>query len=147
MAVKAAGLSGLDYVQGLADGSVPPPPMAVAMAMTVTAVEPGRVTFRCDPEEVHYNPLGVIHGGLVCTLLDTAIGCAAHTTLPAGVSYTSIEISVSYLRPVLPELGPLTAVGTVRKSGRRVVFAAGDVLDKNGKLVATATSSLLVTTP
>jgi uncharacterized protein (TIGR00369 family) len=86
----------------------------------------------------------VVHGGLVCTLLDTVAGCAVHTTLPAGFGYTSIELKVNYLRAVHLTSGPLTAVGTVVKPGRRVAFAEGEVYDAAGKVVATATSSLLV---
>ena len=91
--------------------------------------------------------LGVIHGGLLCTLLDTVIGCATHTTLERGTGYTSIELKVSYLRPVTLDTGELTATGTVTKEGRRVVFADGVVTDAEGNLLATASSSLLVLSP
>ena len=100
--------------------------------------------FSCTVDESVYNPIGAVHGGLVCTLLDSVAGCAVHTTLPAGVGYTSIELKVTYLRAVTRASGPLTAVGTVVKPGRRVSFAEGQVFDAAGKLVATASSSLLV---
>lgn len=140
----AAGLSGLEMMRALHDGTIPPPPMAVLTNSTVIEVEPGRVVFTCTPGEEHYNPLGTVHGGLLCTLLDTVVGCAAHTTLDAGVGYTSIEIKVSYLRPVTLGSGTLTATGRVTKPGRRVIFADGEVRDAAGALVATASSSLLV---
>ncbi|MDQ1131174.1 PaaI family thioesterase [Microbacterium sp. SORGH_AS_0888] len=136
-------LSGLEAMQALRDGRIPPPPIAVTMNFTVTEVEPGRVVFRCTPGREHYNPIGAVHGGLACTLLDTVVGCAAHTTLDAGRGYTSIELSVKYLRPIVAG-AELTAVGVVTKPGRRVVFADGTVQDAEGRLVATASSSLLV---
>ncbi len=102
------------------------------------------MTFVGTPDESVYNPIGVVHGGLVCTLLDSVIGCAVHTTLPAGVGYTSIGLTVNYLRPVTADSGALTAVGRVTKPGRRVAFADGDVRDAAGRLVATATGSCLV---
>ena len=100
--------------------------------------------FTCELDESVYTPIGVVHGGLVCTMLDTVAGCAVHTTLPAGVGYTSIELEVSYLPAVHVGSGPLTAIGRVVKPGRRVAFAEGEVLDAAGRTVATASSSLLV---
>ncbi|MBC7725250.1 MAG: GNAT family N-acetyltransferase [Burkholderiaceae bacterium] len=140
----AAGITGLDYIRSMIDGTVPPPPIAALMRMAPVAAEIGMTTFECHPDESHYNPIGTVHGGLVCTLLDSVIGCAVHTTLPAGTGYTSIEIKVNYLRPVLASTGTLTAVGTVTKPGRRVAFAEGTVVDSQGRLVATATSTCLV---
>lgn len=146
MQVAAAGLSmtGLDLLRAVRDGLLPPPPISQLFQMGITTVEPGRVEFTCRLDESAYNPIGVVHGGLVCTLLDTVVGCAVHTTLPLGVGYTSIEIKVSYLRPVHGTSGPLTAHGTVVKPGRRVAFAEGSVVDVTGRTVATATSTLLV---
>jgi uncharacterized protein (TIGR00369 family) len=141
---ELARLDGLSYMRAVADGTLPPPPMAVLINCGVVEVEPGRVVFTCEPGEEHYNPLGSVHGGLVCTLLDTVAGCATHTTLSAGTGYTSIEIKVNYLRAVTRDTGTLTAVGTVTKGGRRVVFADATVTDARGRLVATASSSLLV---
>ncbi|WP_223695216.1 PaaI family thioesterase [Leifsonia poae] len=137
-------MTGLDYLQAMLDGVLPPPPIASLVNMTLTAVGPGTATFVCEPDESHYNPIGTVHGGLVCTLLDSVLGCAVQTTLPQGQGYTSIEIKVNYLRPVLAGTGPLTCVGTVTKPGSRVAFADGVVTDATGKAVATATGSLLV---
>ena len=145
--VTAAGAlqrSGLETMRAIRDGVLPPPPIAKLMQMGITALEEGRVEFTCDLDESVYNPIGVVHGGLVCTMLDTVAGCAVHTTLPAGVGYTSIELKVNYLRAVHASSGPLTAVGRVVKPGRRVAFAEGEVLDVAGRTVATASSSLLV---
>ncbi|MGP9785451.1 PaaI family thioesterase [Glutamicibacter sp. 287] len=136
--------SGLEYLKLMASGELPGAPIAGHLNMVVAEVSEGSVTFTCTPEESHYNPIGAVHGGLVCALLDSALGCAAHSTLPAGMGYTSIEIKVNYLRPVLADSGPLRCTGRITKPGRRVIFAEGDVVDKNGKVVATASSSLLV---
>jgi uncharacterized protein (TIGR00369 family) len=137
-------LSGLAYIQGLADGTYPPPPIAKLMGFTTVEVEEGRVVFECEPGEQHYNPIGTVHGGLACTLLDSAIGCAVQTTLQQGQGYTSIDITVSYLRPIVAGSGTLRCEGVVTKPGSRVAFAEGRLTDGAGRLVATATSSLLV---
>jgi uncharacterized protein (TIGR00369 family) len=145
--ITAAGAlerSGLETLQAIRDGVLPPAPIAMLMQMDITGLEEGRVEFTCAVDESVYNPIGVVHGGLVCTLLDTVAGCAVHTTLPRGMAYTSIELKVNYLRAVHATSGPLTAVGTVVKPGRRVAFAEGEVLDSAGRTVATASSSLLV---
>ena len=145
--ITAAGAqerSGLETMQAIRDGILPPAPIARLIQMGITSLEEGRVEFTCELDESVYNPIGVVHGGLVCTMLDTVAGCAVHTTLPAGVGYTSIELKVNYLRAVHATSGPLTAVGRVVKPGRRVAFAEGEVLDAAGRTVATASSSLLV---
>lgn len=137
-------LSGMEYLTGIMDGSIPGPPIASLMNFDVTHVEPGTVTFTSRPEEAHFNPLGSIHGGLACTLLDTVLACAGHSTLAAGIGYTSIDITVNYLRPIQPNNGPLVATGRVVKAGSRVIFTEGEILGADGRAVATATSSLLV---
>ena len=137
-------MSGLEYLHRMIAGELPPPPITSLMRMTLTEAEPGRAVFVCEPDESHYNPIGTVHGGLVCTLLDSALGCAVQTTLAAGQGYTSIEIKVNYLRPVFATSGPLTSSATVTKPGNRVAFADGVVTDGTGKTVATATGSLLV---
>jgi uncharacterized protein (TIGR00369 family) len=137
-------MSGLEYLQAMIDGSIPPPPIAKLMGFTIDSVEVGRAVFTAEPHESHYNPIGTVHGGLVCTLLDSVAGCAAQTTLPKGMAYTSLEIKVNYLRPVLASSGKLTAVGVVTKPGRRAAFVDATVTDASGKLVATASSTLLV---
>lgn len=142
-----ASLSGLDYLRSVRDGRLPAPPISQVFGMRFGEIEDGRLSVTCDPREAFFNPLGTVHGGLACTMLDTALGCAAHSTLPAGAGYTSIDITVNYLRPVLPTAGPLTATGTVVKRGRRVVFAEATLADASGTAYATATSSLLVVGP
>lgn len=137
-------MSGVDYLQAMIDGVLPPPPIAGLLQFGIVSVEPGRVVFTCQPDESAYNPIGAIHGGLVCTLLDSVTGCAVHSTLPQGKGYTSVEIKVNYLKAVRLGSGLLTATGTVVKPGSRVVFAEGVVTDAGGAVVATATSTLLI---
>jgi uncharacterized protein (TIGR00369 family) len=139
--------SGADLLRAMRDGVLPPPPMASVFGFRIEEVEHGRVVFSCEPDGSSYNPLGVVHGGLVCTLADTVTGCAVHTTLDATTGYTSIDLSVSYLRPGTAASGVLVATGTVTKVGRRVGFAEARIVDGRGRDVATATSSLLIIVP
>lgn len=142
----SAGLAmdGIDYLRAVVEGDIAPPPIAQLIQMDMAEVEPGRVVFTCRPDESAYNPIGAVHGGLVCTILDSVAGCALHSTLPAGKGYTSVEIKVSYLKAVRASSGLLTAVGTVVKAGSRVGFTEGVVTDESGAIVATASSTLLV---
>ncbi|MBQ9056470.1 PaaI family thioesterase [Rhodococcus sp. (in: high G+C Gram-positive bacteria)] len=144
----AAGLTlpGLDYLTAMLDGELPPPPINGLTNMELVEVIPGRAVFTCEPGEWGYNPIGTVHGGIVCTLLDTVCGCALHSTLPAGQGFTSVEIKVSYLRPVHASSGVLTATGTLVKAGSRMGFTEGVVTDSQGKVVATASSTLLIST-
>jgi uncharacterized protein (TIGR00369 family) len=146
MATQAtvAAMPGLEFWKAVIDGQLPPPPIAKLMRMDAVEAEHGRVTFTCTPDASMYNPLGIVHGGVMCTLLDTAAACALHTALPKGVSYTSVEIKVNYLKAVTLDSATLTAVGTVVKAGSRIGFAEANVTDVTGKLVATATSTLLI---
>jgi uncharacterized protein (TIGR00369 family) len=146
-AAGAVGLSGYEFMSAIRDGKLPQPPIASLVRFQVTEIEVGRVVFECTPDESVYNPIGTVHGGVVCTLADSAAACAVHTTLEAGLAYTSIDLNVSYLRPVTRDSGILRAIGTVTKPGRRVAFSSVEVFDGHGKLVATATSSCLVFRP
>jgi uncharacterized protein (TIGR00369 family) len=143
-AAQIKDMTGLEYLQAMIAGTIPPPPIAELMGFSIDSVSEGRAEFSVEPHESQYNPIGTVHGGLVCTLLDSVAGCAAQTTLPKGMGYTSLEIKVSYLRPVLVSSGRLTAVGIVTKPGRRAAFVDATVTDSSGKLVATASSTLLV---
>jgi uncharacterized protein (TIGR00369 family) len=137
-------MAGVDYLRAIADGTLSPPPIGALLQFAITEVSDGRVVFVCGPDESAYNPIGAIHGGLVCTLLDSVTGCAVHSTLPQGKGYTSIEIKVNYLKAVRLSSGQLTATGTVVKTGSRVGFAEGVVTDESGAVVATASSTLLI---
>ena len=135
---------GIEVLAAIRDGRLAPPPMAAVFGFRIAELDHGRIVFECEPDESTYNPLGVVHGGLVGTLADTVCGCAVHTTLPAGTTYTSIDLSVSYLRAVTLDSGTLRATGVARKVGRRVAFAEASIVDGGGREVATATSSVLV---
>jgi uncharacterized protein (TIGR00369 family) len=143
-AQQGAQLSGPDYLAAIMTGAVPPPPIAATLGFTLARIAPGEAWFTGTPDESVYNPIGVVHGGYVCTLLDSALGCAVQTQLAAGIGYTSIEIKINYLRAVTGQSGELTAHGWVTKPGRRVAFVDGDVRDASGRLLATATGSCLV---
>jgi len=143
-ATAATTMSGLEFLRAMAEGSLPPAPIATLFQMRPVEVDEGRVVFECQPDQSAYNPIGVVHGGLVCTLADTVAACAVHTTLERGIGYTSIDLNVSYLRPVTSESGVLRATGQVTKRGRRVAFATAEIVDGANRPVATATGSCLV---
>ena len=109
-AVAASGMSGLEFLRAIMDGKLPPTPIASLLGMRPVEVEAGRVVFEVTPDESVYNPIGVVHGGLVCTLADTVAACAVHSTLSAGTVYTSIDLNVSYTRPVTRDSGTSPAV-------------------------------------
>jgi uncharacterized protein (TIGR00369 family) len=136
--------SGLELLRGMADGSLPAPPIMKLIDSAGLLVEEGSVTVLLDPQEFHYNPLGTMHGGVISTLLDTAAACSVHSTLPAGVGYTSLDLNVKFLRPVTLASGRLTCVGSVLQSGRRTALAEARLTDAQGRLVAQAMSSCML---
>ncbi|MET0426391.1 MAG: PaaI family thioesterase [Actinoplanes sp.] len=136
--------SGLDMLRAMAGGEVPAPPIMNLIDITGMQVEEGAVTILLDPQEFHYNPLGSMHGGVISTLLDTAAACSVHSTLPAGVGYTSLDLNVKFLRPVTVATGRLTCTGSVLQRGRRTALAEARLTDPAGKLVAQAMSSCLI---
>ena len=137
-------MNGMDYVRAGLDGHLPPLPIERLLQFQLVSAEPGKAVFTCTPDESGYNSLGTVCGGVVCTLLDAAVGCAVHTTMPQGKGFTSLELKVNFLKPVRSSSGVLTATGTVVKSGSRAAFTEGIVTDASGTLVATATSTLLI---
>lgn len=143
-AAQARTLGGLEYLNAMIAGRIPPPPIAVLMNLELVSANRGTAVFTCTPDESVYNPIGAVHGGFMCTALDSALGCAVHSTLRAGQAYTSLEIKVNYLRALNTVSGMLTVTGTVTKPGSRIAFAEGVVTDSEGRTVATASSTLLV---
>ncbi|MGH9021016.1 MAG: PaaI family thioesterase [Acidimicrobiales bacterium] len=146
-ATAAPTMDGVAFLEAIRDGRLPRPPMAALMRFAITEVERGRVVFECEPDASTYNPIGVVHGGLVCTLCDTVAGCVVQSTLDAGVLYTSVDLHVNYLRPVTLESGVLRATGLIVRAGRRVSVASAEVVDGAGRAVATALSSCLIIDP
>jgi uncharacterized protein (TIGR00369 family) len=122
------------------------PPVAVAELLGMRAVlaELGTAVFACDADARFANPMGTVHGGIIATLLDSALGCAVQTVLPAGAGYTTLGLEVKYLRPVAVDAGELRATGTVVHAGRRQATATAELTDSDGRLLATATTTCLV---
>ena len=136
--------SGLELLQAMSSGELPRPPIMDLIGAAGLHATEGSVTVELDPREFHYNPLGTVHGGIISTLLDTAAACSVHSTLPAGVGYTSMDLSVKFLRPVTVDSGRLTCTGTVLQRGRRTALAEARLTDAAGRLIAHATSSCLL---
>ncbi|GAA2497973.1 PaaI family thioesterase [Winogradskya humida] len=136
--------SGLELLQAMSRGEVPAPPIMHLMDIEKFEVVEGSVTVGVRPQEFHYNPLGTVHGGVISTLLDTAAACSVHSTLPAGVGYTSLDLNVKFLRAVTLASGMITATGSVLQRGRRTALAEARMTDSTGRLVAHATSSCML---
>lgn len=141
-------MSGIAYLKALQSGEVPSPPFAALIGMTtLVEVSEGRIVFSTEPAECHYNALGTVHGGIVATLMDTAMGCAVHSLLSAGTSYTTLEIKVNYLRPMTSATGTVTCEGNVIHLGGRIATAEARVTDATGKLYAHGTTTCLLLRP
>ncbi|CAM3262535.1 PaaI family thioesterase [Nocardioides dubius] len=139
-----ATMTGLEMLQAMAAGHVPPAPIAETLGMVDFEVEPGSVSVGLDPQPKHYNPIGMVHGGVLSTMLDTAAACSVHTTLEAGQGYTSLDLNVKFLRAVTLDSGRITATGTVLHRGRSTALAQAELRDGQGRLVAHATSSCMI---
>jgi uncharacterized protein (TIGR00369 family) len=146
-AEQSAKLAGVDYLTAVARGDVPGPPISSHFGMRWLRVEEGDVLLSGTPDESLYNPIGTVHGGVAATLLDSAVACAVHSTLPAGVGYTSVELKVNYVRAIHGSAGEIFAHGWLVKGGSRVAFAEGDLRYGEGKLLATASSTCLIIKP
>ncbi|MFJ7126031.1 PaaI family thioesterase [Streptomyces sp. NPDC098101] len=142
---RAAGtMAGLDFLREIAAGRLPGPPVAALLGFGLEEVEDGRVVFSFEPAEEHYNPIGSVHGGVYATLLDSAAGCAVHSTLPVGTAYTSLDLSTRFLRPITIATGKVRAVGTVLSRGRRTALAEAGLYDAEDRLLGHATSTCMV---
>lgn len=137
-------LDGLDLFKGLMEGRFPAPPIAKVLGFQVAEVERGRVVFTYTPVFDHYNPLGTVHGGVAATLLDSVMGCCVHTTLKAGIGYTTVEIKVNYVRAMTDKTGPVRVEGKVINVGSRIATAEGRLHDNEGRLLAHGTTTCLI---
>lgn len=137
-------MSGLQFVQGLADGTLPLNMIAKTLGYDVTEAADGRVVITAEPNDSHLNPAGTVHGGLAATLLDSCMGLAVQSTLEQGVSQTTPEFKISLLRPITPATGLITAEGVVMSRGRRIGTAEGRITDGNGRLLAHGTTTCLI---
>lgn len=136
--------SGIDYLNGLLEGRFPPPPIAATADIWPIEFGPGRAAFEGRPWERFYNPMGIVHGGWLATLLDTTMACAIQTTLAAGQSYATIEMKSVFVRPVKEASGTLRCDAVLLHAGRRVAHAQGKVYDASGRLVAYGSESCLI---
>jgi len=144
-AAAGAQMAGLDYVRAIQSGEIPPPPIAVVMNYSIAELEEGRAVFEGEPGEEHYNPIGVVHGGYAATILDSALGCAVHTTCPVGVGYTSQTLEVKYLRPINRDTGTVRCEAEVAYRGRKTATSEARLTEAStGKLLATGTSTCLI---
>ena len=140
----AQGQSGLDLMRAMAEGRVPPPPVGSLIGVNGFTAEKGKVTMGFDPAEFHYNALGTVHGGVIATVIDMVLGSAVHSTLKAGQGFTTLTLELKYHRAVTAKSGRLTAIAEVVTRGREIVTAEAKLIDKNDRLFANATSTLMI---
>ncbi len=144
VAAKGRELSGMDYIEAIVAGELPAPPISELMGFRLVSAEPGRAVFEMEPGPQHYNPIGSVHGGIALTLLDSAMGCAVHTTLERGVGYTTLEVKTNFVRPITADTGVIRCEGIVIHGGSRVATAEGKLTDAAGKLLAHGTTTCLI---
>jgi uncharacterized protein (TIGR00369 family) len=137
-------LSGIEYLRAAIRGEYPPPPIARLLDFRLAEVGEGHAMFECTPGEQHYNPIGVVHGGLAATLLDSAMGCAVQSVLPPGIGYTTLEFKINFVRALTHKTGPMRARGSVIHGGRSTATAEGRLEDAAGKLLAHATTTCII---
>lgn len=144
LAEAAGRMAGIDFLRELQAGRLPGPPVSNTLDFTLAEVEPGRAVFSLTPGEEHYNPIGSVHGGIFATLLDSAAGCAVQSTLPQGMAYTSLDLTVKFLRRITVDTGTVRAIGTVVHQGRQTALAQAQLVDAKDRLLAHATSSCML---
>jgi uncharacterized protein (TIGR00369 family) len=144
---KGKTISGIAYLKALQSGELPPPPIAVLLGMWMTEVSEGRAVFAVEPAEFHTSPLGTMHGGVIATILDSALGCAIQSMLPAGTSYTTLELKVNYLKPITANTGTVYCEGKIIHVGGRTATAEGRLTDAGGKLYAHGTTTCIILRP
>ncbi len=137
-------MTGLEFVQGLADGSLPLNFMAQTLGYDVSEAERGRVVIVADPDTRLLNPAGTVHGGFSATLLDSCMGLAVHSTLEKGSGQTTLEFKISLVRPITSDTGLIKAEGIVLSRGRRIGTAEGRITDRNGRMLAHGTTTCLI---
>ena len=144
LAQAGRSMAGLEFLRAIRDGRLPHPPICALLGYALTEVEPGHAVFEINAGERHYNPIGVVHGGIAMTWLDSAMGCAVQTKMPAGGGYTTLEAKTNLVRAITAETGRLRAIGKVVHAGKRVATAEARLEDPSGKLYAHATSTCIV---
>lgn len=141
---QLSSMTGLEFVEGLVNGTLPVNTIAQTLGYDITEAESGRVVVAAQPNNTHLNPWGTVHGGLAATMLDSCMGLAIQSTLERGRGSTTVELKVSFVRPVTPNSGPIRAEGVVINSGRRIGIAEGRVTDSKGRLLAHGTTTCLI---
>jgi uncharacterized protein (TIGR00369 family) len=144
LAERGRSMPGIEFLRAIRDRRLPAAPIAELLGFNLVEVEPGHAVFEVTPGEQHYNPIGVVHGGLAMTLLDSAMGCAVQTHMPAGGGYTTLEAKTNLVRPITAATGRLRAIGKVVHLGKRIATAEGRLEDAAGKLYAHASSTCIV---
>ena len=144
LAERGRAMPGIEFLRAIRDGRLPAPPIARLLGFNLVEVESGHAVFELAPGEQHYNPIGVVHGGVAMTLLDSAMGCAVQTQMPAGGGYTTLEAKTNLVRPITSTTGRLRAIGKLVHLGKRVATAEGRFEDQEGKLYAHATTTCLI---
>jgi uncharacterized protein (TIGR00369 family) len=144
LAEAGRSMAGIEFLRAIRDRKLPPPPIAELLGFDLVEVEPGHAVFECVPGEQHYNPIGVVHGGLAMTLLDSAMGCAVQTQMRAGGGYTTLEAKTNLVRAITSTSGKLRAVGKIIHLGKRVATAQARLEDAAGKLCAHASTTCMV---
>lgn len=147
LAGAALTMEGNEFLTAIADGTLPKPPIAETLDFTLVKAGDGTAVFELTPKEFHYNPIGTVHGGVIATLLDSALGCAVQTRLPTGTRYTTLELKVNFVRAVLADTGPLRFEAAIVHLGGRVATAEARAVDAEGRLYAHATTTCLVIRP
>ena len=137
-------MAGIEFLRAIRDGKLPHPPICALLNYRLVEVELGHAVFEINTGEHHYNPIGVVHGGIAMTLLDSAMGCAVQTQMPAGGGYTTLEAKTNLVRAITAETGTLRAIGKLVHVGKRVATAEGRLEDAAGKLYAHATTTCLI---
>jgi len=145
--IDAAAMPGLEFLEKLRDGTLPAPPFAEVTDIWITEVERGRVVFEAKPSPRFLNPMGSVHGGWISTVLDSAMGCAVHSVMQPGQAYTTVDMSVSFVRPVSPGIGLLRCEGKLIHAGNRIATAEGRLWDAAGTLIAHGSETCLVMNP
>lgn len=144
LAAAAQRLDGLDFLAQLAGGTSPPPPINSTTGMALVDVGDGRAVFELEPAEWHYNPIGSVHGGVLATLADSALGCAVHTKLLAGTAYTSLDLTIKFTRAATLDGGLLSCEGRVVSIGRRTATAEAQITDLTGRVICHAVATCLI---
>jgi uncharacterized protein (TIGR00369 family) len=140
-------LSGLEFFKKMIAGELPPPPLVALLGMRLVEAEPGRVVFTGIASEQFYNGMGVAHGGFAATMLDSALGCAINTMMPAGRSFTTVELKINYTRPLRREVGELRCQATIVHVGSRIATSEGRIVDAAGKVYAHGTTTCILVEP